>query len=248
MSKESKLLKILGVRYLLSQNTAAASIHNIQDKTIAVSDKSNASHLPIDLMRLSRLLADKATSINELKEIIDNFMGLELKMFATNTVFGEGVIHPKVMFIGEAPGKTEDETGRPYCGASGQLLDNMLAAIGLYSQTNAYITNTVFWRPPANRTPTQLEIDTCRPFVEKHIALVQPKVIVLVGATATLSLLGDNSGITKIKQNWHQYTNGYLKEAIPLTALFHPAYLLRQPMQKKATWQDLLKIQEFLKK
>lgn len=192
----------------------------------------------------SRILANKASSILELKQMVEDFEGCELKNFATNTVFSDGIQGAKIMLIGEAPGATEDEKGIPFCGESGKLLDNMLATIGISRTKNAYITNTIFWRPPANRKPTDHEISICKPFVEKHIALIKPKLIILVGSTATTSLLGKNQGITFIRQNDYPYTNQYLTNAITTTAIFHPAYLLRQPMQKKVTWFDLLKIKE----
>ncbi|GAA5251942.1 uracil-DNA glycosylase [Candidatus Rickettsia kedanie] len=199
-----------------------------------------------DNITLARSLADNANNIEELKESLLNFNGCELKKFATNTVFGDGNLEAKIMLIGEAPGSTEDLKGIPFCGESGNLLDNMLHAIGISRKNNAYITNTVFWRPPANRQPTLEEVDICKPFVEKHIALISPKLIILVGSTATTSLLGKNSGITKIRQEYYFYTNKYLSAPIETTAIFHPAYLLRQPMQKRTSWYDLLKIKEYL--
>ncbi len=194
----------------------------------------------------TRILADQANSLTKLKEAILAYEGCGIKKFSNNTVFGDGNPHAQLMFIGEAPGANEDLTGVPFCGDSGKLLDSMLAAIRVSRASNAYITNTVFWRPPANRPPTQQEIDLCRPFVEKHIALVKPKLIVLVGSTAATSLLGKHAGITKIRQEHFSYTNKYLTKPIPLTAIFHPAYLLRQPMQKKTSWYDLLKIQQYI--
>ena len=193
----------------------------------------------------SRILADKSTNLEELKAALLAFDGCDLKKTATNTVFGDGISTSKIMLIGEAPGASEDATGIPFCGESGKLLDNMISTIGLTRSKNVYITNTIFWRPPANRRPTNEEIEICRPFVEKHIALVQPDLLILVGATAVTSLLGDLQ-ISKIRQEYYQYKNQYLAKPITTTALFHPAYLLRQPFQKKATWSDLLKIQEFL--
>jgi uracil-DNA glycosylase family 4 len=196
----------------------------------------------------SRILANKASTIEELRDFVMNFNGCELKNTATNTVFADGISSSKIMLIGEAPGVSEDEQGIPFCGQSGQLLDNMMQTIDLSRKENIYISNTIFWRPPANRRPTEAEIEICRPFVEKHIALVKPKLLVLVGATALTSLLGDHLQISRIRQEYYQYTNQYLSEPITTTAIFHPAYLLRQPFQKKATWYDLLKIQQFLQK
>lgn len=199
-----------------------------------------------DAVKLARTLADSANSLEDLRSSLMNFDGCNLKKLATNTVFSDGNPLSPIMFIGEAPGNNEDLQGIPFCGESGKLLDNILASINIFRKDNAYITNTVFWRPPANRQPTQEEIDICRPFVEKHIALVNPKLIVLVGNVAATSLLGKNAGISKIRQEYYLYNNQYLVSPIQTTAIFHPAYLLRQPMQKKTTWYDLLKIQEFI--
>ena len=194
-----------------------------------------------------RTLANKANNVKELYDIVNTFDGCDLKQFAQNTVFNDGQINAPILVIGEAPGATEDKEGIPFCGESGKLLDSMLKTIGIDRAKNAYITNTVFWRPPANRRPTSEEIEICRPFVEKHIALAKPKLIILVGSTATTSLLGKKESISFIRQNLYDYTNQYLETPIPTTALFHPAYLLRQPIQKKATWFDLLKISELIK-
>ena len=215
-------------------------------KEMAVQQKEplNPSDNPAYLE--ARKLADKATSLADLKGYVENFQGCELKQFSNNTVFADGNPNAEILLIGEAPGSTEDEEGIPFCGESGKLLDSMLNTIGISRAQNAYITNTVFWRPPANRRPTNEEINICKPFVEKHIALIKPKLIILVGNTATISLLGKKEGITQIRQNNYSYTNQYLSKPIITTALFHPAYLLRQPMQKKATWFDLLKIKKLL--
>lgn len=185
-------------------------------------------------------------SIQDLKMSVESFNGCVLKNGAKNTVFGDGVADSEVMIIGEAPGATEDEYGIPFCGESGKLLDNMLKSIGLVRDKNYYITNTIFWRPPANRAPTIEEIEQCRPFVEKHIAIIKPKLLILVGSTAVTSLLGNHLQISKIRQEYYQYKNNLLDKPITTTAIFHPAYLLRQPMQKKTSWYDLLKIKEYI--
>ncbi|WP_425360323.1 uracil-DNA glycosylase family protein [Candidatus Tisiphia endosymbiont of Ceraclea dissimilis] len=199
-----------------------------------------------NIISLSRSLANSASSLEELKQLLMDFNGCGLKKLANKTVFADGNPQSSIMFIGEAPGSSEDAEGIPFCGESGKLLDNVLASINISRKHNAYITNTVFWRPPANRQPTQEEIDICRPFVEKHIALINPKLIILVGNVAATSLLGKNAGISKIRQEYYLYTNQYLIKPIKTTAIFHPAYLLRQPMQKKTIWYDLIKIQEYI--
>jgi uracil-DNA glycosylase family 4 len=186
---------------------------------------------------------EACASLDELRRLVEDSDCCELKKSATNTVFADGNSHADIMFIGEAPGASEDEQGIPFCGQSGKLLDNIIAAIGLIREKNAYITNTVFWRPPGNRKPTDDEIAICRPFVKKHIALVQPKLIIMVGSTAVESLLEINTAITKLRGVYFDYTNEYLgNKTIKATAIFHPSYLLRQPAHKKTMWFDILRI------
>lgn len=215
-----------------------------QSKQPETAFKSEA--LQEDSLSLSRKLADGVSTLDELRQIVMKFEGCDLKKFATNTVFADGKNDAKIMLIGEAPGASEDQQGIPFCGESGKLLDNMLACVNISRDRNAYITNTIFWRPPANRLPTEEEINICRPFVEKHIALINPSLIILVGNTAATSLLGKNAGVSKIRQEYCTYSNKYIEKPIVTTAIFHPAYLLRQPMQKKATWYDLIKIEQHL--
>jgi DNA polymerase len=186
---------------------------------------------------------DNCKNLDELRALVESFDGCELKKASINTVFCHGNPDADIMFIGEAPGANEDEQGIPFCGQSGKLLDNIIAAIGLTREKNAYITNTVFWRPPANRKPTPEEIAICRPFVKKHIALMKPKLIVMVGSTAVESLLEINSPITKLRGQYFDYTNEYMAgKSVRATAIFHPSYLLRQPAHKKTMWFDMLKI------
>lgn len=194
-----------------------------------------------EFIRKSRELADSANTIEELKSIVENFDGyLEIKKLAQNTVFGEGNIKAEVLVLGEAPGNNEDIEGRPFCGQSGELLDNMFRAIGI-PRKDLYITNTLFWRPPGNRTPTEDEVAICRPFVEKHIALINPKIIVFMGSTALNSLIKTDLTITKARRQLFDYTNQYLDgKSIKTTPLFHPSYLLRQSNKKKDAWGDLL--------
>lgn len=229
-----------------TQNLVVAPSINSNTKLEASSMQKTLIKNENSIVSQARKLAESATTIAELKEIVMNFDGCNLKKMAQSTVFCDGNPSAPYMFIGEAPGATEDKMGIPFCGESGKLLDNILASIDVSRKTNAYITNTVFWRPPANRAPTPEEIDICRPFVEKHIALASPKMIILVGSTAATSLLGKHAGITKIRQEYYSYSNQYLRSPITTTAIFHPAYLLRQPMQKKTTWYDLLKIKQYV--
>ncbi len=183
----------------------------------------------------------------KLKQAIESFKGISITKTATNTVFCDGQPDAEVMLIGEAPGAEEDAQGIPFCGASGQLLDKMLIHIGLSREKNFYITNTLFWRPPGNRRPTPEEINICRPFVEKHIALVKPKLIILVGGTAVTSVLNSKQTITKIRGQFFDYTNQFLDQSIKTTAIFHPSYLLRSPGQKKSAWYDCLTIRKYIR-
>ena len=194
----------------------------------------------------ARTIAENCTTLEQLKDAVLNFDGLAIKKTATNTVFSDGVPDAEVMFIGEAPGAEEDKKGVPFCGASGQLLDTALATINLIRAENFYISNTIFWRPPGNRRPTPEELAICRPLVEKHIALINPKLLVLVGGTATTALLETDTGISRLRHTQHDYANNFLDRTIPTIALFHPSYLLRQPIKKRDFWHDLLRMKHFM--
>lgn len=184
-------------------------------------------------------------TFENLQQAIRDFDGCALKKTAVNTVIYEGVMDAKVMLVGEAPGAIEDKEGRPFCGQSGKLLDNIIASIGLDRSKNTFITNTVFWRPPGNRRPTAEEIDLCRPFLEQMIKFVSPQLIILVGSTAVESLLKLTSPMNALRQQSFSYTNQYIDHHhIPMEVIFHPSYLLRQPLQKREMWHDMLKIQK----
>lgn len=195
----------------------------------------------------ARTLADAATTLEELYTAIRNFNGCTLKKTAQNTVIFEGVATSRLMFIGEAPGADEDKSGVPFCGASGQLLDKILGFAGLSRKENFYISNTLFWRPPGNRQPTAEELEICRPFVEKHIALINPHTLVLVGGTATKALLNNNVGITRLRGQVFSYKNIYMEKDVPVHVIYHPSYLLRQPSAKKQAWADVLQLKQALK-
>ncbi|NDF11735.1 MAG: uracil-DNA glycosylase [Proteobacteria bacterium] len=184
-------------------------------------------------------LASAAKTLEELRAAVQSFDGLAIKKTATNTVFSDGNRHAPVMFIGEAPGANEDAEGIPFCGISGKLLDTMLGTIGITRAENAYITNTIFWRPPGNRRPTPEELMICRPFVEKHIALLNPKMLVLVGGTATAALLDDSVSVSRLRGKFHSYKTPFAENPYPVGVLFHPSYLLRSPLQKRLAWHDL---------
>jgi len=242
--KDSKNSLIKTIKQLSLENTEMKSLTTEKPDIPPITKQKIISAAGNPMITEARKLSDNASNLTELRKAVENFEGCDLKKFATRTVFADGVADAKILLVGEAPGATEDKQGIPFCGESGKLLDKMLASIGLYRTRNAYITNTIFWRPPANRRPTNEEIEICKPFVEKHIALIKPELIILVGGTATTSLLGKNEGISYIRRNNYSYMNQYLLEPIHTTAIFHPAYLLRQPTQKKTTWYDLLKIQK----
>jgi uracil-DNA glycosylase len=188
----------------------------------------------------ARTLAAAATTVDELAAAVAAFDGCSLKLTATNTVFADGNPEAPVMIIGEAPGAEEDRTGRPFVGRAGQLLDRMLAAIGL-DRGKVLITNVIYWRPPGNRTPTPAEIAACLPFVLRHVALVRPKVLVLAGGTAAGTLLPQGQqGITRLRGRWFDLAIPGLDRPLPTMPMFHPSFLLRAPERKREAWRDLL--------
>ncbi len=188
---------------------------------------------------------DKIKSIEELKSFMSNFKGCELYKSSTNMVFSDGNPKSKIMLIGEAPGRDEDIQGKPFVGRSGKLLDKMLEAIEL-NREKVYIANIIPWRPPNNRRPTEEEIEICLPFIKKHIELINPKVLMLLGSTAAFALLKNSEGITKIRGKWVDLNlNNIL---IPTLPTFHPAFLLRQPAQKKHVWEDLKSLKKRVSK
>ncbi|MCE3255258.1 MAG: hypothetical protein K0R25_752 [Rickettsiaceae bacterium] len=208
----------------------------------------NQSLTPIsEIIAQADAMAKAAKNLKELEKAVRDFDGCSLKKMATNTVFADGNPDSEIMIIGEAPGNHEDLQGIPFCGDSGKLLNEMFKAIG-FKRENLYITNTLFWRPPGNRRPTEDELAMCKPFVEKHIALMQPKLIVLMGATAMVDVLKINEPIGKMRGKFFDYQNEYLKKPIKTTVLFHPSYLMRQSSKKREAWMDLLGIKKFLGK
>lgn len=185
------------------------------------------------------------TTLETLRERVMAFDGCALKKTAMHTVFADGNPQSHILFVGEAPGAEEDKQGLPFVGPSGQLLDKMMAAIGL-SRESAYITNVVFWRPPGNRPPTPAEVAVCLPFLNKHLELVKPKILVLLGMTAMKALLKTPSSLAQARGVWHAYTPGEEQKPIPTRVTFHPSYLLRSPGQKALAWFDLMTIRDAL--
>ena len=196
-------------------------------------------------------LAQAAQNLDELRAAVESFEDCALKKTATNTVFADGNPDSRIMFIGEAPGADEDRQGKPFVGVSGQLLDLMVKSIGLdrggLGRGGFYITNIVFWRPPGNRNPTTNEIAACLPFLERHIELVDPGIIVPLGGPAAKTLLGRTEGITRLRGKWVTYATANMVRPVPVMPFFHPAYLLRSPNHKREAWADLRAIKQKLK-
>ena len=184
---------------------------------------------------------DKAKKLEKLKKSISNIKNCELKKSATNLVFADGNPKAKIMLIGEGPGSNEDQEGLPFVGRAGALLDKMLASIDL-NRKNVYITNVVNYRPPENRRPTEKEIIKYLPYLKKHIEIISPKILVLLGSTALNALIGDEVVISKARGQWIEKQFRECKTSVIVT--FHPAFLMRQPAQKKMAWIDLKMIRE----
>jgi len=183
----------------------------------------------------------KIEKLNKLKNKIKNIKNCDLKNSATNIVFGDGNISAKIMFIGEGPGAQEDAEGIPFIGRAGKLLDKMLESIKL-NRSKIYISNVVNYRPPLNRRPTEFEIKRYLPFLKEHIEIINPKILVLLGSTALNTLIGNEVVISKARGKWIQRKIGLANPWI--IASFHPAFLMRQPEQKKFAWIDLKMIRE----
>ncbi|NVK19816.1 MAG: uracil-DNA glycosylase [Methylocystaceae bacterium] len=203
-----------------------------------------------EMVQLAVSMARKAETIEQLREAVLAFDGCPLKKTATNMVFADGNPKSDIMFIGEAPETEEDRQGSPFVGPAGQLLDKMLYSCGLADavgdRSKVYLSNVLFWRPPGNRPPTLSEISVCLPFVERHIELVDPKMVVLLGGAAAKAVLGHHEGISRLRGRWFDHASPQLSRPVKATALFHPNYLLRSPSQKRRAWSDLLNMVEKL--
>ena len=184
--------------------------------------------------------AARCTDLEALRAALEAFEGCALRETANSTVFADGTVGAKILCIGEAPGAEEDRAGKPFVGRAGQLLDRMLGAIGLSRQRNVYITNVVNWRPPGNRVPSPQEAAICLPFLRRHIELVAPELIILLGGTAMHYVSGRAEGILSLRGTWLDYFAA--GKMVPMIPTLHPAYLLRQPAQKRLAWRDLQEI------
>ncbi|MBK1839510.1 uracil-DNA glycosylase [Azospirillum sp. YIM B02556] len=189
----------------------------------------------------ARARAGEAQTLEALEAALRSFDGCPLKATAMNTVFADGNPQAPVMLIGEAPGEDEDRQGKPFVGVSGKLLDRMLAQVGL-DRSKVYISNILPWRPPGNRSPTQAEVAACLPFLERHVELVRPKLLVALGGVSAKTLLNRAEGITRLRGQWRSYEG--TGTPIPLMPMLHPAYLLRNPIAKREAWRDMLALQQ----
>ena len=198
-----------------------------------------------DWVEEAKIAAAACDSVEALKAAIVAFEGSPLKSASENTVVYDGTPGASLMVIGEGPGAEEDRQGLPFVGPSGWLLDSMLASIGI-DRSEVFISNTVFWRPPGNRNPTTTEMATCLPFVERLVELVGPEILVTLGGAAAKSLLAQNKSVGRLRGHWFTYSTPRLPRPVPATAMYHPAYLLRTPAQKRAAWRDLLGIRKRL--
>ncbi len=195
---------------------------------------------PVDAAAAAQQAAKTAGSLVDLRVAMEAFDLCDLKRGARQLVFADGTPGARVMIIGEAPGRDEDREGKPFVGRAGQLLDRMLAAIDLDRRENVYITNVLPWRPPQNRDPKPEEIGMMKPFLERHVSLAKPEVLVVMGNISCQAVLGKR-GITRLRGKWDQALN------LPVIPMFHPAYLLRQPQMKRQAWADLLDLQARLR-
>ncbi len=203
-----------------------------------------AASAPDEVASMAREQARHAQSLEELETILAGFEGCALKFSAKNLAFSDGNPEGRVMLVGEAPGADEDRIGKPFMGRSGQLLDRMLATIGL-DRSQVYVANVVPWRPPGNRTPTPQEIAICKPFIERQIELAKPEFLLCLGGPAAQNLLGLKEGILRTRGRWFTYKTEDGREIRALPTL-HPAYLLRQPLQKRLGWRDFMALRRAL--
>jgi len=226
----------------VSRTVPAAPAPSKPDRVPLVPAAAPAPAAPDAAATEAREAARSARTLDELRAILERFDGCALKATASRLVFSDGNPEARVMLVGEAPGRDEDIEGVPFVGRSGKLLDLMLAAIGL-DRSSVYIANVVPWRPPGNRTPTPQETQICLPFITRQIALADPDILVCLGGPSAQTLLGQ-SGITKIRGRWFNYTTG--TREIRAMPTFHPAFLLRSPLQKRFAWRDFLAIKKTL--
>jgi DNA polymerase len=226
-----------------ARQPAAASVEIARPSAPIQRAAPAAPQAPDEAAIAARAAAKSAQTLDELCALLDKFDGCALKATATRLVFADGNPQARVMLVGEAPGRDEDIEGLPFVGRSGRLLDLMLKTIGL-DRTSVYIANIVPWRPPGNRTPTPQESAICLPFVLRQIELADPDILVCLGGPSAQTLLGIKDGITKTRGRWFTFDTG--KREIRAIPTFHPAFLLRSPLQKRFAWRDMLALKKAL--
>jgi DNA polymerase len=216
----------------------------VRTPPLAAPVRKFATAAPDAALGAARAAARTAATLDALRSALESFEGCSLKATAKSLCFYRGAAQAPLMIIGEAPGRDEDIEGKPFVGRAGQMLDRMLAAAG-WSEADIHITNAVYWRPPGNRTPTPQETEVCRPFLERQIELVAPRVLLLLGGSAAKQILRTDEGILKVRGKWQSLEFGHLK--VPVLASLHPAYLLRAPIAKRQAWLDFLSVRDALK-
>jgi DNA polymerase len=223
----------------------AAPAATARDAPRTAPPRPAALRTPPVLTAKAQAIAAACATRDELYEALKNFTDCPLAATATNLVFADGNQDTGLVFVGEAPGAEEDIAGKPFVGASGKLLDKMLASIGI-SRATCLITNLVPWRPPGNRAATDAEIAMCLPFLERHLALLKPRIVVTLGGAASTALTADPAGISRQRGTWRELSLAGLDRPVALLPMFHPAYLLHQPSAKREAWADLIKIKRKL--
>lgn len=242
-----KILKIqidLGITETFGFKISEA-IKFIPKKYQKPNDKLNIINHAQNISKPNSISLDHLTTIQDIKDFLNKNHICDLKRTANKTIVGDGIENAQILLIGEAPGDTEDIEGIPFCGRSGKLLENALETVGLFRNKNLYITNTVFWRPPNNRKPNKIEIETCMPILQKIINIVNPDIIITSGSVATETFLSNKISLNDTIGKMHKISiNNIEKQIFPI---YHPAYLLRNPIAKKILWFNLLKLKEALK-
>tara|TARA_R110002126_G_scaffold82220_2_gene201743 strand:- start:48 stop:971 length:924 start_codon:yes stop_codon:yes gene_type:complete len=228
-----------------SQQAGAQNRSQGQNKPAPTAPQFTSMAVPDQAaMDNAKALAKSASNLEELKQIVSTYKGCNLCHSAKHTVFADGNVDAPIMIIGDAPARDEDLQGIPFSGPMGQLMDKMLAAIGL-DRDSTYLSNIIPWRPPGNRTPVAHELELCRPFIERHIELAAPKILVTMGSVSTACLLRNSKSILSVRGTWVDYQMG--EQMIPLMPSLNPAYLLKTPAAKCSAWSDLLAISAKLK-
>lgn len=247
MGNNLKLYKSMGINYYLTTNNKE-KIERVRKKEpfIAESRPPNFSDQLLPIMDENFKIQEELKDIHTFEQLYNymlSFNKCPLKETAMNMVLGDGALDAKIMLIGEAPGADEDQQGKPFVGRSGKLLMKAFESVGLTREKNLFITNTVFWRPPGNRDPSKLEVEVCLPIIHKIVDIISPQMVILVGKVAAnniLATVGEKS-ISSLLKKWTIFKTYYGKEVIT-RVIYHPAYLLRSPNQKKVLWADLLEI------